>query len=169
MSSHELEQFLRAWEREAQGTIRLLKALPVDHYDARPDPDGRSLGELAWHLAEVEAYMTHGVEIGKFELGRKPPNIERPRTVEALAPGYERIHREAVARIEKLAPEDLDRRIVFFGGHEMQIRTILWNAILHHLIHHRGELVLMCRIAGGVPPGLYGPTREETAAFRGQG
>ena len=30
--------------------------------DIRPDPDGRSLGELAWHLAEMEAYGTFAIE-----------------------------------------------------------------------------------------------------------
>ena len=48
------------------------------------------MGELAWHLAEGDAYMSSGIEAGKFTMDAKPPNIERPRTVEALAPGYER-------------------------------------------------------------------------------
>jgi hypothetical protein len=38
----------------------------------------------------------------------KPPNIERPRSLEALAPAYGRVHQEAVARIRKLTPDDLD-------------------------------------------------------------
>jgi len=35
-----------------------------------------------------------------------------------------------------------------------------------HEIHHRGQLSLMCRLAGGTPSGIYGPNREETAAMR---
>jgi uncharacterized damage-inducible protein DinB len=92
--------------------------------------------------------------------------VERPRTVEDLAPGYERAHREAVARIRKLKPEDLDRTIPFFNGQPMPIRDILWGMIIFHNIHHRGQLSLMCRLAGGAAPGLYGPNREETAAMR---
>jgi len=48
----------------------------------------------------------------------------------------------------------------------MTIREVLWDALLHHLIHHRGQLVLMCRMAGGSPPGLYGPNREQMAEIR---
>jgi uncharacterized damage-inducible protein DinB len=33
--------------------------------------------------------------------------------------------------------------------------------VLLHGIHHRGQLVLMCRLAGGKPTGVFGPTREE--------
>ena len=165
MPANELEMFLAAWDREAANTVKLLKALPPAQYDFRPDPGGRSLGELAWHLAEGDAYMSYGIERGQFAMDMKPPNIERPRAIEALAPGYDRVHREAVARIRTLKPEDLDRTISFFTG-PMTIRDILWNAIVGHGIHHRGQLSLMCRLAGGQAPGLYGPNREEMAALR---
>ena len=165
MPMNELEMFLSAWDREADNTLKLLRALPATQYDFRPDTGGRSLGELAWHLAEGDAYMSYGVETGQFTMDARPPNIERPRTVEALAPGYERIHREAVARIRKLKPEDFERSIPFFTG-PMPIRDILWSAIISHGIHHRGQLSLMCRLAGGQAPGLYGPNREEMAAMR---
>ncbi|MEO8074750.1 MAG: DinB family protein [Acidobacteriota bacterium] len=166
MSTNELERFLSTWERESESTAKLLRALPTTQYDYRPDSGGRSLGELAWHLAEGDAYMTYGIEKGTFAMDAKPPNIERPRAVEALAPGYELVHREAVARIRKLSPEDLDRSIPFFDGRPMTIRDILWSAVISHSVHHRGQLSLMCRLAGGEAPGLYGPNREEMAAMR---
>jgi uncharacterized damage-inducible protein DinB len=165
MPMNELEMFLSAWDREAENTLTLLRALPATQYDFRPDAGGRSLGELAWHLAEGDAYISYGIENGQFTMEAKPPSIERPRSVEALAPGYDRIHREAVARIRKLKPEDLDRSIPFFTG-PSSIRDLLWNAIIAHSIHHRGQLSLMCRLAGGQTPGLYGPNREEVAAMR---
>jgi uncharacterized damage-inducible protein DinB len=166
MPLDELQAFLASWDREAVNTIKLLQALPASQYDFRPDAGGRSLGELAWHLAEGEAYISYGIERGQFTMGGgRPPNIERPRTIDALAPGYERVHREAVARLSTLTPEDLDRTLPFFTG-SMSIRDLLTGAILAHGIHHRGQLSLMCRLAGGQTPGLYGPNREEAAAMR---
>lgn len=166
MSMNELELFVTEWDREAESTAKLLRALPPSQYDFRPDATGRSLGELAWHLAEGDAYMSFGIENGGLQMGAKPPNIERPRTVEALAAGYELIHREAVPRVRALKLEDLDRSIPFFNGQPIPIRTILWNWIISHSIHHRGQLSLMCRLAGGQAPGLYGPNREEMEAMR---
>jgi len=165
MPTNELETFVETWDREAENTLKLLKVLPATQYDFRPDASGRSLGELAWHLAEGDAYISFGIEKGQFSLDVKPPNIARPRTVDGLAPGYERIHREATARIRQLTPADLDRSLPFFGG-PRAIRSLLWDAILLHGIHHRGQLTLMCRLAGGSAPGLYGPNREETAVLR---
>jgi uncharacterized damage-inducible protein DinB len=165
MPSNELERFLATWDREAQNTLKLMRALPSSQYDFRPDHGGRSLGELAWHLAEGDAYMSFGIEKGGFAMETKPPNMERPRTVDALAPGYERVHQEAVARVRKLTPDDLDRELEFFGN-STAIRNILWDMIICHGVHHRGQLALMCRLAGGQTPGMYGPNREESAAMR---
>ncbi len=167
--SHEYQVFLDTLDAEAPRTIALLKALPESQYDFRPDPALRSVGELAWHLAEIEALMAHGITKGAFALGDRPAGSERPRTIAELAPGFERVHADAMAKLRALAGLDFDRPLTFFGGRTMPIRRILWDAMLHHQLHHRGQLALLCRLAGGVPPGLYGPTREEMAALRAKG
>jgi uncharacterized damage-inducible protein DinB len=78
------------------------------------------------------------------------------------------VHELAIERLEKVKDEDLDERVTFFDGTPMTIRDVLWNALLHHLIHHRGQLTLMCRMSGGCPPGIYGPNREEMQAMMDQ-
>ena len=165
MNAQSFETLLRIWDVEAEKTVQVLKALPVDKYDFRPDSGGRSLGELAWHLAEGDAYDSFGVEQRKFSFEMGPPGLERPKQIEALAPGYERVHREATTRIRKMSPEDLERKIRHFSGEEQSGEEILWGAIFHNL-HHRGQLSLMCRLAGGVSPGIFGPNREEMALFQ---
>lgn len=165
MASRELNRFIATWGIEAQQTLRLLRALPEAQYDFRPDAGGRSLGELAWHLAELEAYVADGCVTGRFDFQQKLPGLERPRLVSELASGYERVHAESLARVSELTVEQLDDHLPFMGR-EMRRGDLLWMVLLHHLIHHRGQLALMCRLAGGGPPGLYGPTREEMAAMR---
>src|SRR5436190_13967488 len=108
MASHEFEQFLGTWEHESKKTQQLLAALPKDKYDFRPDAKGRSLGELAWHLAELDGYISDGVANGKFDFDAKLPNLQRPRTVAELAPGFTRVHADAVARVKGLKPGALD-------------------------------------------------------------
>ena len=66
--------------------------------------------------------------------------------------------------IDNDTSRDLDRSVNFFGT-PMPIRDVMWSYIIHHGIHHRGQLSLLCRLAGGQPPGLYGPNREEMAAM----
>ena len=161
----EIDRFRTVWNMEAQNTIRLLEALPKDQYDFRPDPKGRSLGELAWHLSEIDGYTSYGLSKGAVTFQDTPPNLKRPREVALLAPGYRLVHEEAVARLAGLTDNQLDQDVPY-AGRPMPIRDVLWGAILLHLIHHRGQLSLMCRLAGGAPPGIYGPNREEMEAFR---
>jgi uncharacterized damage-inducible protein DinB len=160
-----VETFLTVWDREAQKTIEMLKILPAGQYDFRPDASGRSLGELAWHLAELDAYVSFGVASGAFTADAKPPNIKRPITIEALAPGYERIHKEARDRLGSLKAEDLDKDMQFFGSTQT-VSALLWDVMLLHSIHHRGQLSLLIRLAGGVIPPLFGPTREQSQPKR---
>ena len=162
---NELDRFRKVWEMEADLTTKLLEALPTTHYDFRPDPGDRSLGEMAWHLSEIEGYTSLGIAKGAVTFQEAPPNIKRPREVELLAPGYRQVHQEAVARLADMTEAQLDGEMPF-ADRRIAVRDILWGAILMHLIHHRGQLSLLCRLAGGTPPGIYGPNREEMAAMR---
>jgi uncharacterized damage-inducible protein DinB len=161
---NELDRFRTVWDMEAGLTTRLLAALPADQYDFRPDPGGRSLGEMAWHLSEIEGYISHGITQGAVTF-RDAPSMQRPLEVRLLAPGYRRVHEEAVARLADLTEAQLDRELPF-ADRRISIRDMLWGAMLMHQSHHRGQLSLLCRLAGGTPPGIYGPNREEMAAMR---
>jgi len=162
----EIDTFRTVWNSEAATTIRVLEALPPDQYDFRPDAKGRSIGELAWHLSEIDACLTFGIAEGRFSLEDEPPDLKRPREIRLLAPGYRRVHEQALARLSEVRDDQLDRMVTFFDGRQLTIRDILWEQLLHHLIHHRAQLVLLCRLAGGTPPGVYGPNREEMQAMR---
>ena len=162
----EVETFRAAWNAEAQDTLRLLEALPADQYDFRPDPKGRSIGEMAWHLSEIDACLSFGIALRRFRFEDEPPNLKRPREIKQLAPGYRRVHEEAVGRLEGLTDDQLDETVTYFDGRRVTIRRVLWSELLRHLVHHRAQLVLLCRQAGGTPPGFYGPNREEMQAIQ---
>jgi uncharacterized damage-inducible protein DinB len=162
----EIQTFLETWEREAQSAIRVMESIPPGQYDFRPDSQGRSIGEMAWHLSEIDGCLSFGVVERRFDLADDLPELKRPKEVALLAPGYRRVHELAVERLRGLKPSELDERVTFFDGTPMTIRDIVWGALLHHFIHHRAQLILLIRQAGGKPPGLYGPNREAMQAIR---
>ena len=157
---NELEHFMEMWETETKKTLALLDALPRDQYDFRPDPEGRSLGEMAWHIAEPEGFGPFAIERGGFSRDARPEGLERPKTIPELRPAFERVHRDALARVRKLKVDDLNRSIPFFTGQPIAVRNVLWDFMLLHELHHRGQLALLSRQAGGKNPSLFGPTRE---------
>ena len=161
MSQNEIEEYIGLWEYESGVTKALLATIPDERLDFRPDPQGRSMGELGQHIAEIETIFSTIARERTFP-GSKPSGLDRPRTTAELVLGYERIHREAVERVRGLHPEDLDREFPFFGR-QISVRRVLRFPLLHHQIHHRGQLMMMIRQAGGVPSQVYGPNREESA------
>lgn len=157
---NELELFKEIWKRESGKTLRLLESLPTGSYDFRPDPESRSLGEMAWHIPEAEAYSTFAIERGGLPQNEKPSGVERPRAIPELAAGFAHVHADAVRRVAKLTPDDLDRTITYIGGRTSTIRDALWDFVLLHGIHHRAQLGLLVRQFGKAPAELFGPTRE---------
>src|SRR5258706_724311 len=148
----ELQEFLRHWERETDGMLDLLRALPADQYDFRPDTGGRSIGELAWHLAEVDAYVSLGIEQGEFKFDtNKPPHIDRPRTIEALAPAFRLVHDEAVTRVAPPHPHDSGGQDRYARRVTWGVRKVLWGKLLCHAEHHPGQLTLPCLLACRAP------------------
>jgi len=166
MTTQELASFIAKWKLEAQNTVKVLRALPQDKYDFRPDPNGRSLGEMAWHMSEIDAFIAEAASKGAFDFSAKLPGLERPKAIAELAPGYERVHAASLAKVQNMTPAELERRIPSPMGGDFNLDQVLHGWLLHHAIHHRGQLVMMLRLAGGIPPGLYGPTREEMAAMK---
>lgn len=165
--SEAFDKFLHVWEHEHNNTMKMLGALVPEKYDFRPDPTGRSIGEMAWHLAETDGYMSLAATKGAFEMGVKPPNIERPKTIAGINEKFPLIHSEAVARVKTLTSAQLGSGSVKFpNGMSFPMMDFLWAMMIHHNIHHRGQLGLMNRLAGGRTPGMYGPNREEMEAMR---
>jgi uncharacterized damage-inducible protein DinB len=162
----EIETFRRVLDAEAEKALQVIRSIPPDQYDFKVDPKGRSIGQLAWHMSEIEGCISFDVKGGcDFSYEHEVPNMKRPTEVEGLAHGYRRVHDEAMSRLAGVTSDELDREVTFADGRPMTLRQVLWDEIVHHLIHHRGQLVLMCRQAGGHPPGLYGPNREEMQAM----
>ena len=162
----EIETFRKVLDQEAAKALEVIRSIPSDRYEFKVDPKGRSIGQLAWHFSEIEGCISFDVEGGNdFSYEHEVPGMKRPTDMDSLATGYKRVHEEAMARLSGVTNEDLDKEVVFADGRPMTLRDVLWNEIVHHLIHHRAQLVLMCRQAGGEPPGLYGPNREEMQAM----
>jgi uncharacterized damage-inducible protein DinB len=169
MSARELELIHETWGRQADRVSRVLDALPMGSYDFRAHPFARSVGEMGWHLAEIEAWTTFWIGRGGPAGSEKPPGIERPREIETLGPRYRRVHAEALERASKWTAESIESEIPFFDGRPHRVSRLIWDAMIHHSMHHLGQLVLMTRMAGGRPPGLYGPNHEDTQSMKTRG
>jgi uncharacterized damage-inducible protein DinB len=156
-----VKDFEKSFKFESDSTLKLLRALTDASLQQRVAPEGRTLGRLAWHLSQSQADM-----LNKAGLNVEGPDWEAavPTTAALIVSAYEHTSQSVLAEVSKkwndaalLEEHDL------YG--EAWANGFTLEAMLRHEAHHRGQITVLMRQAGLAVPGIYGPSREEWAAF----
>jgi len=158
------QQLLDAYEREHAITMKVLRAYPPEQADLRPHPKSKTARELAWIFYQERALGMAGLN-NAFANGvpNRPP-APPPEKWEEMLAAIEQAHAEFRKVVESFTDAQLMEPIKFFGGPrtltDYPRLTFAWF-LLHDQIHHRGQLSIYLRMAGGKVPSIYGPTADE--------
>lgn len=159
-----IAEFINDWTRESGLSLKIERALTDQSLSQKTDPEGRTLGSIAWHMV-VMTGMT-GSAAG-LVIAAPPRGTEPPASAAAIADAYEMAAKSLADQAsKKLTDEKLAADINIFGR-TMPLASAL-NSLIRHQIHHRGQMTVLMRTAGVIVPGVYGPSREESAAMRAQ-
>jgi uncharacterized damage-inducible protein DinB len=148
------------WERDI--TLKQLRALSQESLDTcKAEGDDTSVCKLGWHMVTALPYIVNqaGLDVAMPE---KPAEF----TPDAIASAYSTVTDELLQKVRGWNDGDLETKDTVFGMDWPKGVTL--TAVIHHEIHHRGQLSVMMRQAGLTVPSIYGPNREETAAFMAQ-
>ncbi|MEZ4386333.1 MAG: DinB family protein [Candidatus Krumholzibacteriia bacterium] len=156
-----LDDFNAAHDQLADGTARLLEGLTDASLSQRVAPGHRTLGQLAWHLVVTVPEM---LSLTGLPLSAIDPHAPPPVEAAAVAAAYRAVSGELRRAInDHWSDADLATVDPMYG--QSWPRGLTLTALVHHEIHHRGQLTVLMRQAGLLVPGLYGPAREEWARF----
>ena len=157
-----IKEFVEDWNRESASSLKVERALTDASLSRSSDPEGRTLGNLAWHMVVMIGGMGGAAGLA---IAAPPRGSETPATAAAIADAYEKAARSmAEEAAAKLKDEQLATEVSAFGR-SMSIASLL-QGLVRHQIHHRAQMTILMRMAGLVVPGIYGPSREESAAMR---
>ena len=145
--------------RELETTKKVLAAIPDAKSDYRPDPNGRSAWELAWHLANTDVQLLDGIAALKFNM-ETPDAEHKPKNVAELVDWYDSNFKRAADRVAALSGEQLLTPIDFFGVFNLPAVAYL-GFLNNHSIHHRGQLSTYLRPMGAKVPSIYGGSYDE--------
>jgi uncharacterized damage-inducible protein DinB len=153
------EFFLQRREAEFPAFIRVLKALPEDQLQYKPNERSPSAQQLVWTLtAELKACIDV-VKDGKCEW----KDVPIPPLSEMLEM-YERWSKELSESVTQMDDAAWDKNIqLYWNGQlvsEQPAGNFLWF-ILFDAIHHRGQLSAYLRPMGGKVPAIYGPSADD--------
>jgi len=151
--------FQKAWEQERDGTLKILRGLTDASLARAVTDDDRTLGRMAWHLAQTVSEMMPRTGLSVAE---PAPDAPVPREAGAIVAAYE-VASKAVA--EEIASAWTDATLEIeddmYGQRWPRGQTL--QALIVHQAHHRGQMTVLMRQAGLAVPGVYGPAREEWA------
>ena len=155
------QRFFDAYRQEHSTTVKVLGAYPPDKHDFKPHERSNSALKLAWTFVVEEQLMLHALT-GQPTLGGGFPTP--PDTWAEVLDAYNQGHDAIVRAIESAADQDLTGTALFFVGPkqtgEIPMEQFLMF-MLHDQIHHRGQLSVYLRMAGGKVPSIYGPSADE--------
>jgi len=158
-----LKDFLVASvERETHITRRVLESVPSDRGSYRPHPNSRSALELAWHIASADAWFLDGFLKGHFDMedDSMPADLA---TGADIASWYEDSIARHLGKVAELPAQFWATPLNFFGIYNYPAVMYL-QFMIHHMVHHRGQLCAYLRPMGAKVPNIYGGSFDEPMA-----
>jgi len=156
-----IEDFLGSWAYETEATLKLFRQLTDSSLDQRVNPEGRTLGRIAWHITQTLPEM--GGRTGLKILG---PGEDHPvpTTGEEISARFKEAADSLGDEVRtRWKDGDLEVEDDMYGEKWPRGRTLA--ALLNHQTHHRGQMTVLMRQAGVQVPGVYGPSREEWVTY----
>jgi uncharacterized damage-inducible protein DinB len=152
-----LEQFIATWEYESAATQHLLDALTDDSLAQAIAPGHRTIGRIAWHLAQTLVEMPARTGLTIEGLGEHDPV---PTSAAAIAAAYRTASASLITQLRThWTDATLEETDDMYGERWSRGRTL--DVILFHQAHHRGQLTVLMRQAGLPVHGVYGPSKDE--------
>lgn len=154
---HTVADFIQLWQEESKHTQTILEALTDDSLNKKFSPDVRTIAQLSWHIIETphELLGLTGLKIAGSEDRAK--GISNAKN---LAAAHSDVARSVAHQVQThWNNKSLHQTDPMYG--EVWTRSQSLLALVNHMIHHRGQLTVLMRLAGLKVPGIYGPAKEE--------
>jgi len=154
-------------DHEMAVTRRVLERVPDHAFAWKPHEQSFSLGGLATHLAQLPHWGRQILDQDFYDLttatGRTAEKSTRAEVLDTFDRHVTEVRRALTGHpdAELAAPWALKR-----GHHtvmSMPRLAALRRFLIHHAIHHRGQLTVYLRLQGVPLPPIYGPTADEPA------
>jgi uncharacterized damage-inducible protein DinB len=158
MAKGALHMALAAIKKERGTTSSVIAAIPANGGDYKPEPAARTALEIAWHIVASEHRFFSAVAKGFFDFTPNP-KPDSLKTGAEIAKYYDELLPKDHAALTELNGEHLAKEMDFRGMVQMPAVAFL-DLGLRHSIHHRGQLSVYLRPAGGRVPAIYGESYD---------
>lgn len=153
----EKEFFLQTREREYATTVKVLEHFPKEHGAFAPHERSQTAQKLFWTFVLEEKINTAVI---KNDIKSFSGNDEvMPDDLDTIIARYKAVWNESQTALRALPEDSFRMQTEFFFG-SMPLIDILWFMLLDS-VHHRGQMSVYIRMAGGKVPSIYGPSADD--------
>lgn len=152
-----IEQFLKDWKYENDSTVKVLNNLTDESLNQKITPDGRSLGFIAWHIAQTIPEM---MENTGLKIEGPGMDVDVPGSIDKIKEAYKKAADSLAGQVKENWKDDILKTEDDMYGEKWAKGLSLLYLMLHQA-HHRGQMTVLMRQAGLKVPGVYGPSKEE--------
>jgi uncharacterized damage-inducible protein DinB len=156
-----LKNFLGDWKNECASSEKLFANITDASLNQKIYAHGRELGRLAWHIviSTSEILNTAGI---KMQDEKDEGYV--PSAASEIIKKLKETNQSSIEALQKNWTDDmLPEEIPVYG--RQWTRGFVLTMLIHHHIHHRGQMTVLMRQAGLKVPGMFGPSREEWMAL----
>jgi uncharacterized damage-inducible protein DinB len=155
---------LADFDHEMGTTRRLLERLPDDRLSWKPHRRSMSLGGLATHLSSIPTWAGTILNEPSFDLAGAMPHLPEHASRAEILAAFDATVRQTRAWMDKSDAEYNEQWTLKRGELEMfsvPRAGAFRSFVLHHVIHHRGQLSVYLRLNDIPVPAMYGPSADE--------
>lgn len=153
------QDLLSLLQKEFTTTIKVMHAFPGEKLDFTPH-ERSSTAKLLMSTFIFEMYLLSSYVLGE-QIDNSKFKTYDPQDLKTLISDFEKETTAVIKGIESLSDADLLKSIEFGGRTFVANQFVLM--MLHDQIHHRGQLSVYVRMAGGKVPSIYGPSADDTS------
>ena len=153
------QDLLKLLKKESSTTLKVLRALPDEKNDFKPHERSSNALQLSSTFV-FEMYLLKINILGE-ELDRSIFKSYKPDSIKTVAEDFEKETNHVISRLEQVPEVELTKTIKF-AGHSFGADEFVLMMICDQ-IHHRGQLSVYVRMAGGLVPSIYGPSGDDTS------
>jgi uncharacterized damage-inducible protein DinB len=156
-------------DREGKSTARILERVPREKFAWKPHEKSMSLGQLAFHIANLPSAALRMLREGRVEVGKARPAATPDETQDLVEVFHRNLETLKSALLETSDAALMERFSFTRDGEPLtsflklgMLRTVLLN----HSYHHRGQLTVYLRLLDIPVPAMYGRSADESAFDR---
>jgi len=151
------EYLLRLFKKETATTLKVMRAFPEDKLAFKPHERSsdalKIMSTFVFGMYLINAYV-FGESIDRLIFKTYFPD-----KLSTLITDFEKASTHVIDSLERMSDTDM-RKSVEFAGSKSSAGEFMFF-MLQDQIHHRRQMSVYIRLAGGKVPSVYGPTADD--------